>query len=224
VEIFQQLAPSCKIAKILNAFQHEQELYLIQEYIGVDLLSKKLKLDRSVGIATALTLLVEMLEILQSLHQYQLWHQHLDANCFAYDRDGKLVLFDLGITARLSTKLHQTEGNNQNIYQIPTQWNERATASSDIYTVATIVLHALTGTAPDCMSIDPKTGEIQWRDLCIVAESFAQIINKTICKDPRNRYPSIEAVRTDLDRLPMVSMLLKPDRLLVTSNQNFPPG
>jgi DNA-binding response OmpR family regulator len=215
IEIFNQLAQHRNIAKIFDAFQQEQQICIVQEYIGTDLLANKLKLERSVGIASALTMIVEMLEILQHLHQYQIVHQHLDANCFAYCQEGKLVLVDLGIATRLSAKLYQPNQYNSNIYQMPTQWQSSNIVDLDIYPVGMIVLHALTGIAPNLLPIDPLTGEMSWRDSCIVAESFASILSKMISKNSVNRYNSIELILNDLYQLPMVSILLNRSRTLV---------
>ncbi len=209
VEIFKQLSLQQNIISTLEGFQQEQKLYIVQEYIGEDLLATRLKLERSVGIATALTAIVEMLEILRKLHQCQLFHQYLGPNCFAYDRDGKLVLIDLGIAARLSAKINQIMPSSQNVYQTPVDWGNKNTASTDIYTVGSIVIHALTGISPDLIPLDPVTGELMWRDSCIVAQSFAKILNKAISKNTDDRYDSIDTMLEDIYRLPMVSTLLK---------------
>ena len=214
-EIFKLLNQRRNLVSILNTFQQEHQLYIIQEYIGADLLSRKLNSVRSVGIATALSMIVEMLEILQHLHQKQIVHQHLNADCFGYSHENKLVLVDLGIAARLSNKMHQTDRHTKNVYQIPAEWQDPVTVNTDIHAVGTITIHALTGISPDLIEVNIKTGEINWRDSCIVAESFAKIINRMTCRNPTDRYSSIEAVLKDLYQLPMVAILLKPAQVAV---------
>jgi DNA-binding response OmpR family regulator len=218
VNIFKQLSEYDDIAKVLDAFQQDRYLYTIQEYVGEDLLSKKLKSDRSMGISDVQMLILEMLKILKNLHHHHILHQNLNPNCFAYRHDGKLLLVDLGIGARLSKTLPQTietESHQENIYQMPAQWSERFTPNCDIYSVGMIILHALTATPPDRMPIDPITGTTDWRNLRIVSASFARILNKMIRKNPQDRYISIEDVLKDIYQLPVISILLKRSEMLV---------
>ena len=233
IEVFKQLSQSQNIVSILDTFQQEQQLFLIHTYIGKDLLSNKLKSERSAGIAIALTTFVEMLEILHKLHQYKISHRHLDASCFAYDLDNRLVLIDLGIESRLSAKLQQLTNSDlaidrtesSNIYQMPAQWNEgiseslmeEIAPSLDIYNIGTIVLHALTGISPDRLPVDLVTGQIKWQDSCIVSTSLATIINKTISRNPEDRYNSIDTILKDLYQLPMVSTVVKRSQILVSN-------
>jgi CheY-like chemotaxis protein len=212
IQLFNEISQHPNIINIVETFKQEQHLCIIQEYIGEDLLSRKLNLNLSLGIANGLTLIIEMLEILQEFHQREIEHQHLDANCFAYNADCKLTLVDLGISTRLLHKFNSIASQPANLDWVLTQSSDRS--SDDIYAIGTIAIHALTGISVDRLPLNPLTGELNWRNSCIVAESFAKILNKMVCKNTENRYTEIATILKDLYQLPMVAVLLKPSLML----------
>jgi CheY-like chemotaxis protein len=207
VKAFQKI-PATNIVKITTACKNKQFFYLIREYIeGIPLLDK-IQTARTLSLVDVLNMLLEMLSILQTLHQSQLIHQHLQPNSFLYPPHQPLTLVDLGIADRLAASLEHREGQKVNVYQPYPQQGHNLTIRSDIYAVATITLQALTGLSPDRMSIDPTTGEIQWRHLRTVPEMFAQILDKMIARHPHESYHSVESILQDLHQLPLVGTLL----------------
>jgi CheY-like chemotaxis protein len=215
VRVFQEFNNS-NIARIIAAFNEDRFFYMIQECVEGTSLLDKFQGGKSLSLPDALSLILEMLEILQTLHRSQLIHQHLQPLCFLCSVEGKLNLLDLGIASRLAYTLQQTNRHSVNIYHPYVQQSNNLSLHSDIYAVATITLQALTGTPPNQMPIDPVTGELRWRHLRIVAESFARILNKMISKDPNICYHSIDSILNDLYQLPMVSTILGRERVALS--------
>ena len=61
-----------------------------------------------------------------------------------------------------------------------------------------IAIHALTGADPNRL-LSNDTGEINWRNQANVSSKLAQIIDKMVRFDYRNRYQSAKEVLKDLN-------------------------
>jgi CheY-like chemotaxis protein len=203
------------IAKIFAACKQDEFFYLIQEQIESTSLADNLQAGRTLSLPDALTLIIQLLQILQTLHQQKLIHQHLQPVSFSYSDEHQLRLVDLGIGSRLAIILEPDQSNIANIYHPYPQHGHTLNIHSDIYAAAMITLQALTGTPPNQMPVDPIGGEIRWRHLRIVAESFAKILDKMISKNPDRCYHSIDSILTDMYQLPMVRTLLDRDSALL---------
>lgn len=64
--------------------------------------------------------------------------------------------------------------------------------SSDVYAVGMIGIQALTGIMPHKLTEDPVTGEISWRQHAQVSPILADILDKMVRYDFRQRYQSAE--------------------------------
>ena len=63
-----------------------------------------------------------------------------------------------------------------------------------------IAIHALTGADPNRL-LSNDTGEINWRNQANVSSKLAQIIDKMVRFDYRNRYQSAKEVLKELNTL-----------------------
>ncbi|MEM7595701.1 MAG: PsbP-related protein, partial [Cyanobacteria bacterium P01_A01_bin.83] len=59
---------------------------------------------------------------------------------------------------------------------------------SDIYALGMMAIFALTGIEPSLLFSDRHTGEIKWRDLAVVNPKLADIIDRMVRQDYRDRY------------------------------------
>jgi serine/threonine protein kinase len=62
--------------------------------------------------------------------------------------------------------------------------------SSDIYAVGMTAIQSLTGMTPDELPEDIQTAEIRWRDRVQISQGHAEILEKMVCYDFRQRYQS----------------------------------
>jgi serine/threonine protein kinase, bacterial len=85
--------------------------------------------------------------------------------------------------------------------------------SSDVYAVGMIGIQALTGISPHQLPEDPRTGEIMWRNGLQVSDALADVLDKMVRYDFRQRYESAsEALQA------VMSLITPVTRNLSTSN------
>ena len=70
--------------------------------------------------------------------------------------------------------------------------------NSDIYSLGMIAIHAFTGAEPNRLPSN-NTREINWQNQANVSSQLAQIIDKMVRFDYRNRYQSAKEVLKDLN-------------------------
>lgn len=200
-----------QIPQLFAYFEENQEFYLVQEYIEGNALSEELKIGEPWPEKAVLSLLKEILEILAFVHSQNVIHRDVNPkNLIRRHSDGKLVLIDFGAVKQVTTQVLQAQ-NTQLTIAIGTQGyypSEQASGhpqlSSDIYAVGMIAIQALTGSPPLQFPIDPDSGEIQWRDQANVTPEVANLIEKMVLYDFRQRYPSAT------EALTVVTGLLSP--------------
>jgi tetratricopeptide (TPR) repeat protein len=195
-EILHQLGNHPQIPQLFAYFEENQEFYLVQEYIeGFDL-GKELEKGEVKSEEEVILLLKEILTILEFVHQYRVIHRDLNPyNLIRRQKDSKLVLIDFGAVKQISTQVVQQGQSGCYTIAIGTPGyfpSEQAKGfpklSSDIYAVGTIGIQALTGHLPHQLPIDPETVELNWHNLAKVSPSFAQILDKMVRYDFRERY------------------------------------
>jgi tetratricopeptide (TPR) repeat protein len=159
-----------------------------------------------------ISLLKEILEILDFVHQQNVIHRDINPrNIIRRKQDGKLVLIDFGAVKQVSTQVVQGGRTNITIaigtpgYLPSEQANSHPKLSSDIYAVGMVGIQALTGISPDQLPIDPDTGEISWNDKGSVSPEFAEFLDKMVRYDFRQRYPSAALALQKLNELKTVS-------------------
>ncbi len=182
-------------------------------------------------------LLKDILEVLAFVHQKGVIHRDLKpSNIMRRESDGKIVLIDFGAVKQVATQIANAQGQTRFTIVIGThgympseQANGHPTLSSDIYAVGVICIQALTGINP-AFPTDPRTGEIIWRNQTQVSPKLADIIDKMICYDYRQRYQSadeaLQALKTLLPDISVSNQTQKqPDtKVLTTKPPTQPPG
>ncbi|RCJ25635.1 hypothetical protein A6770_27550 [Nostoc minutum NIES-26] len=188
-----------QIPRLLAFFQENEEFYLVQEYIEGHDLTKELIPGEKLSERTVIKLLEDILEVLAFVHQDNLIHRDLKPSNIRRRSDGKIVLIDFGAVKEVSTQLINplrktalTVGIGTPGYVPGEQAKGQPTFHSDIYAVGIIAIQALTGINPypGGLPTNPQTGEIVWRDRTQVSPKLANIIDKMVRYDYRQRYPS----------------------------------
>lgn len=213
-KVLHQLGIHDQIPQLFAYFEENQEFYLVQEFIEGDDLSKELTPPYQGGANGGspyqgganggclsedrlISLLQEILEILEFVHQQKVIHRDINPrNLIRRKKDGKLVLIDFGAVKQVSTQI--VKGGQTNVtvaigtpgYQPGEQANGHPRLSSDIYAVGTIGIQALTGLSPNQLPTDQHTGEISWQEYASVRSELAQVLDKMVRYDYRERYQS----------------------------------
>jgi tetratricopeptide (TPR) repeat protein len=192
-----------QIPQLLAYFEEKQEFYLVQELIRGRDLSHELTPGKTLSQDQVVSLLQEILGILDFVHQQKVIHRDLNpGNILRREDDNKLVLIDFGAVKQITTQAITPQGTTRMTVAIGTPGyipSEQAQGnpkfSSDIYALGIIGIQGLTGIPPEELEKDVDTDEIIWQHRCQVDPSFAAILDKMVRYDYRQRYPSVLAVK-----------------------------
>ncbi|MEM9539199.1 MAG: protein kinase [Cyanobacteria bacterium P01_E01_bin.42] len=198
--VLSQLGQHAQIPRLLAHFEEENEFYLVQEYIAGHDLQQELVPDRPLPESTVIVILRDLLEVLAFVHQTKVIHRDIKpANIRRREGDGKLVLIDFGAVKQIEERLDKN-GSTGNLtvgigtpgYIPSEQAQGKPKFSSDVYGAGIIAIEALTGIDPEKLPEDPDTGELLWRQSCHVSDDFAEIVDRMVRYDFRQRYFSAE--------------------------------
>ena len=211
-EILEKLGHHDQIPTLLADLEEDQEFYLVEQFIPGHSLLYEMRPGQAWSEDQVMRLLVEVLKILVFVHGQGVIHRDLKpANLMRRESDGKLVLIDFGAVKELESQIVQ--GQNAPTIAVGTpgympieQFNGHPQFNSDIYTLGVIAIQALLGLPANELSglKDPGStppGELKWRDRRSVSPQLADILDKMVRSDFRERYPSAKAVLTDLAAL-----------------------
>lgn len=209
-KVLYQLGHHDQIPRLLAHFEENQEFYLVQELIdGQDLSQQEIKPGYRLSEQQVIGILQDVLQILEFVHQQSVIHRDLKpGNLMRRYRDSKLVLIDFGAVKEITTVMANSPGQTNTTVAIGTpgytpseQSNRKPQFNSDIYALGIIGIQALTGILPHQLPIAPKTHEISWRDLVQVNPKLADILDKMVRYDFRERYQSATQVLQALNTL-----------------------
>ncbi|MEG3897069.1 MULTISPECIES: bifunctional serine/threonine-protein kinase/ABC transporter substrate-binding protein [unclassified Microcoleus] len=217
-----RLGNNSRIPKLFNHFEENGNFYLVLEFIEGTLLSQELVQGQQWTEEDAITLLREILEILNSIHQANIIHRDIKpANLIRRQTDKQIVLIDFGAVKEISTFTSSNTGEilpSQAIgtsgYMPAEQYNPQSTPQpyNDIYAVGIIAIQALTGRRPTNLPQDPDTCEIIWDYLTSqpVSDGLRNILNTMVRYNFIERYQSAAEVLQALDSLTLSE--LKPGK------------
>jgi CHASE2 domain-containing sensor protein/serine/threonine protein kinase len=212
VETLRKLGSHSQIPSLLDDFEENQEFYLVQEYIEGRLLSDELAAGRRMNEAEVLTMLYDVLHILEFVHQNQVIHRDIKpGNLIQRTCDGRYVLIDFGAVKEIQTQLTPEPGQTNLTVGIGTQGygpSEQLMGkpryNSDLYALGMTAIHALTGLQPAQLPTHPETGEVVWVDETEVSPKLAAILTRMTRYHFSQRYQSATEVLEALDSPPEV--------------------
>jgi len=212
-QLLNRLGDHDQIPHLLAYFESNQEFYLVQDFIEGHSLEQEIVVGKKMPEAQAIALLKSILEPLAFIHAQKVIHRDIKpANLIRRQQDGKIVLIDFGAVKEIAATQINAQGQTQigtiigtPGYMSSEQGRGKPKLSSDLYATGMIIVQALTGKIPplgyntvDELYEDPNTAEIVWRQDVAVSPQFAQILDKMICYDFRQRYRSAVEVKQAL--------------------------
>ena len=192
----QQFAHECRpllalrhprLAGILDSGEtSDGHLFIVRDYVEGQTIDRYCA-DQNLGLAARVKTVVRVCSAVQQAHRRLIAHGALDASKIYVDRDGEVTLVDCGVAPMLSS-LTATAG--------PGGWRpaagspellrgEAVTVMSDVYQLGALLRELLTRDAP-------LVGRLP--------EDLDAIIALALRDDPDKRYPSVSALRSDLQR------------------------
>ena len=197
VKVLQILGESDRIPTLLAHFRVGNKFYLVHEFIdGTDLTGELA--SRNWSESEVISLLKEILEIVEVAHREQVIHQDIKpTNIIRRKADSKLILIDFGSVKKIYNQIANAKGQTEITvpigtpgYMSPEQKSIKPKLSSDVYAVGVIGICALTGVEPASLAIDHETEELEWRSLTQVSDKLGQILERMVSPNLKQRYSS----------------------------------
>jgi eukaryotic-like serine/threonine-protein kinase len=184
--------------KIIEYFVDESQIFIVQEYIEGKDLAQTVTDQFILSEAEVIDILINTATALNPFHRQQIIHGNLQPSSLIKRNDNnKVTLVDFGL---VNTAVHSLP-NSKAGYIPPEQIAGRATCGSDIYALGMTAIHVLTGTSPQKLEKNPRTGEVLWHRKARISPNFAKILDKMICLDKNQRYQSLNRVLKDLKKI-----------------------
>ncbi|MEA5597117.1 protein kinase domain-containing protein [Rivularia sp. UHCC 0363] len=222
-----------QIPQLFAHFEEEGKFYLVQEYVDGHDLSQEIKAGNQLSEAEVTQLLKDILEVLSYIHDQNIIHRDLKAqNLMRRHSDGKIVLIDFGTVKELSKlKANPQELTNASVmigtvgYMPNEQLNGYPKLSSDIYAVGMLGIYALTGIRPQDLPKDSDTFEVAWQHFVSVSPEFANILNKMVRSNFKERYQNaneaLQALQISSESTAR-TLRVAPASLHISSPPSFP--
>jgi DNA-binding response OmpR family regulator len=222
INTFREFPSNGPVAKLLKSGHNDGQYFLIEECIQGQSLSAEIHTPGSLVMRKVLATTIDLLEILVALHRKSIVHQTLQPSSFIRRSDGRLVLNDVGIFARLNIRMERSidkKGSkfraNHTPYAAPEQDLGSVEPSNDIYSIGLMMLELLTRKQPDRWLKDPVSNRIVWEKTISVGTGLGHVINRMLAPDPKDRYGTAIEALEDVYNLPMVAMLREHGRSLM---------
>lgn len=194
--ILERLGKHPQIPQLLAHFTQDQNLYIVQEFIEGQDLSREIFSGKQLSEGYVTKLLHDVLEILSFVHNQGVIHRDIKPqNLMRRQQDGKIFLIDFGAVKELSTLRVNSQGEvNSSVtigtpgYMSSEQYRGKPCFGSDIYALGITAIQALTGVLPSELLEDTQTGEIIWRNQAQVSDDLAEILTKMVRRHFSLRY------------------------------------
>ncbi|WP_299493785.1 serine/threonine-protein kinase [Acaryochloris sp. IP29b_bin.137] len=205
-----QLGHHPQIPKLTAYFQEGQNLYLVQQYVDGHNLIELLEQNGAFSEQQIRQVLLDVLPVLQSLHDQGVIHRDLKPDNIMQRRDGKHVLIDFGVAKLLKQTAMAHAGAGTIVgspgYASPEQIQRgRATPVGDLYGLGSSCFHLLSHVSPYHLSLEFNyLWSEDWQQY--IAQSLSpelqKILDKLLQIEPAQRYQSANEVLQDLKVVP----------------------
>ena len=208
------------IPRFFESFTEENYYYIVQEYVKGHDLGGEIRPGEPIEEAALVSILREMLEILQFVHGQNIIHRDLKpANIIRRHSDNRLVLIDFGAVKEVATEHTDAAGRTLTAiihtpgYAPPEQLAGVPRFSSDIYALGIIAMQGVTGFAIEAIDNYEKIprrdsrGNFIWEEYAPqIDPEYRRIISRMIEynlieENSNYRYQNVEEVLHDLQAI-----------------------
>ncbi|MGB5915277.1 MAG: serine/threonine-protein kinase [Phormidesmis sp.] len=178
---------------------HSEELfYLVQEFVDGEDLEKMLQQQGKFNEASVTNVLRAMLDVLGFVHQNGAIHRDVKPSNIMQGKDGRLSLLDFGAVQEVTAPTGAQRRGPTTIcspeYAPPEQiMNGTVDQTSDLYALAATCVVLLTDRGSGDLR-DSISNRWQWRQYAQVSPALAAILDQMLQPNPRDRYPTAQAV------------------------------
>ena len=183
---------------IVQYFIDESKIYIVQEYIEGKNLAQIIEDQFILSEAEVVNILHSAVTGLNPFHKQQIVHGNIKpSSLIRRSKDNEIILADFNLV----NKAIGIKSNGKTGYIPPEQISGKADYVSDIYALGMTAIHVLTGTSPQALEKNPRTGEILWHRKARISPNFAKILDRMIRLDKSQRYQSLNRVIKDLRKI-----------------------
>ncbi|NES06413.1 MAG: serine/threonine protein kinase, partial [Okeania sp. SIO2F4] len=207
-KILEKLSQHNQIPKLLAYFEENQEFYLVQSFIPGQSLDNEILPGKALSEIQIIRIIREVLEILGFVHENNVIHRDIKpANLIRRKSDHKLVLIDFGAVKEINIAQQNKTARIGTMEYMPIeQFEYNPQLNSDIYALGMMGIQAITGLPSSELSKlkNQENGnkrEIFWRHLTNCSTALADILDKMVRYDYRERYQSAAEVIADLKEI-----------------------
>lgn len=198
-QVLYRLGKHEQIPNLLAHFEEDKEFYLVQEFIEGNELKAELPLGKQLSEAKVIAILLDILKVLEFVHKQDVIHRDIKpSNLIRRQQDRKIFLIDFGAVKEVSATEAKSLGQTTLTVAIGSPGympNEQISGNpkfcSDIYAVGMIGIQALTGIPANGLPFDSETSELMWRDRANVSQQLADVLDKMVRYDYRQRYQTV---------------------------------
>jgi WD40 repeat protein len=214
------------IPDLLAYFEHDQRLYLVQQFVEGQTLVQELAQYGTFNEQKIREVLVGLLPILKFVHDRNVIHRDITpSNIIRRKVDGKLVLIDFGVAKLMNDESFGVPGTKigtEGYAPIEQLRNGRAYPASDIYSLGATCLFLITRTKPEDL-YDPLRGLWLWRERLLqeqrsVTLGLGQMLDRMVRDLVMERYGTAADAMRDLRLL-----LNTPNAILPRPTAKEPP-
>ncbi|WP_405407149.1 serine/threonine-protein kinase [Streptomyces decoyicus] len=192
------------VAHIYDTGEHDDELYIVMEYIQGRSLTSHLKTGATLTLERTVRWTLEICEGLDAAHSCKVLHHDIKPDNIMITNQGEVKIVDFGLASFAdATQSHTAVGTP--LYKAPERWSENpGSVRSDLYSVGCVLYEMLTGHPPfGNPQDDPMTvGRMHQDDLPAppsahrpgVPDQLDSVVRILLAKDPACRPRSAEAV------------------------------
>ncbi len=184
--------------------------YMVMEYVDGPDLKDYIRENSPLDLREVIRIMDQILSAVALAHKHNVIHRDLKPQNILMDKRGNIKIADFGIAVALNqSSITQTNSVMGSVhYMSPEQTRGGlVTKQSDIYSLGIILYELITETVPfngdTPVSIALKHAQepipsIRKKDRS-VPQALENVVLKATAKDPRDRYPSAQAMKADLD-------------------------
>lgn len=180
--------------------QSDQFFYIVQEFVDGEDMEAELAQKGRFSEAEVLEILVEMLKILEFVHENGSIHRDIKPSNIMRRRDGRLFLLDFGAVKQVTAAAvaGQPGKASTGIYSLgfapPEQMRgDKVYPSTDLYALAVTCITLLSGKQPNELH-DPYSDTWSWRSYAQVSDRLEAILNRMLLPTPSQRFQSAAEV------------------------------
>lgn len=212
IEILKQIKHSnlIKYTDSGNVVINDQKLaYVVLDFVSGETLADKMKRENTLNIYEAKSIILNVLNGLNYLHNKQIIHNDITNQNVMLDLSGKVTIpkiIDFGYARFLKQSNKDFLKDGLNLFYTATEtFNKVFSFQSDIYSVGALYYHLLTGLPPYFIEISKyKSDKIQLEDVILderkkplkfsdkIDEQTQNIIRKALQPKAENRFKSVK--------------------------------